>query len=619
MKFVRAGSYLALILTLLTAVAAQQRDPKTKKPSKPAPAISREAEELRLSATSILQSLAQSANEIDNLTERVRVLAEVGDAFWLVDHEQARTLLVRTFKEIDKLSSDSNNDPERLATQKRALRRLVLARLAKHEAQLVNQLIHDLPDEIPTADEKAMQQQGVATPNADALLAIAENLLTTDTRQATALAAYSLQDGLSQRLRFFLIRLRAKDSAAADTLITAALQAASKQHPGRLFDVLVLWDYAYQPQDFYFNGIVWDREAAAPPNTAPHLKRSVLAFAVTAIVENLQQLPANAESAPDKNSANAQLGALHSVIQQLLPSMQADWPRGSADLQQALVRVEQELRAGGQTSPSRPPAEDAEAANKAIDNLLEKAASATQGEARDSLYLDAAFRYFQRRQYERSKEIAAKIDDPERRAMILEPVNFRLTGELIEKKQMQEALSVANQLKTPDLRISALARVGRAFNDAGDSQSGQQTLNAAQTAATKADPSIEVAAAALRIAAAFSKNDPIRASESITLAIQIANKVQVAETPWALLAAAGSDDALSLSWKNFPGGGLKSIKTTFPRNGGLAEVLSKLDFNEAIALAKAVNKKSLSMAAQAAVSRNALELIQTKTANASSN
>src|ERR1044071_2634594 len=106
--------------------------------------------------------------------------------------------------------------------------------------------------------------------------------LRTPTRSSLSPKISSLQDGLSQGLRLFLIRLRAKDSAAADILVTAALQAASQQHPGRLFDVLVLWDYAYQPQDFYFNGIVWDRDAAARLNTAPQLKRSVLAFAVTA-------------------------------------------------------------------------------------------------------------------------------------------------------------------------------------------------------------------------------------------------------------------------------------------------------------------------------------------------
>jgi len=608
-----------LILLVTIPAVAQQPDQKTAKTTTKAQVLSKEAEELRLSAVSQLYSLAQTTNEIDNITERVRVMAEIGDAFWSVDPEYARAILVRTFKEIDKLSSGPDNNAERLASQKRALRRVVLLRIAKHEPPLANQLLHDSTNELPTADEKAMQQQGVATPNADALLATAESLLATDPKRAAMTASYSLQDGLSQRLRLFLIRLRAKDNAAADALVRAAISEASTQHPARLFDVMVLWDYAYQPGDFYFNGVVLDRERAPSQTTPLDLKQSLLAFAVTAIVENLQTIPANTESTPNRNAVQAQLGALHSVIQQLLPSMQLDWPKGVADLQQAMVRVEQELKGIGQAPPTRPPAEDPESEKSALDSLLEKAAAAPQGDARDDLYLAAAFRLLQTRQYERGKEIAAKIDNQERRAMILEPLDFRLTGELIDKNRLLEALSLANQLKTPELRIAALARLGRAFIQSGDSQTGLQTLDAAQSVANKADPSIEVSAATLRIAAAFAKNNPVRSSEAIDLAIQIFNKAKQDDTAWGLIAALGNEDALSLTWKAAPNGGLRSIKTAYPRNGGLPELLSKLEFNQAISIARSINQKALSLVAQAVVCRAAIESTAGKRASASSN
>jgi hypothetical protein len=615
---VRIGLLIVLTSTLLLPAVSQQRDQKPAKSSKTTSTQNREAEELRLSAVSILHSLAQSVNEIDSITERVRIMAEIGDAFWSVDQEAARAMLISTFKEVDKLSTGSERDSERNATQKRALRRLVLARVAKHEPPLANQLIHDLPDEVPTADEKAMQRQGIPTPNADALLAIAENFIASDPKRAAAVAAYSLQDGLSQRLRGFLMRLRAKDSAAADGVIAMAVGEASAQHPGRLFDVMILWDYAYQPPDFYFGGVVLDRENPSRQNISPALKRQVLAFAVNAIVENLQQLPARNDATQDKNLAQAQLAQLHSVIQQLLPSIQADWPRGTADLQQALVRVEQELKASGQPLPSRPPG-DSESETSAIDNLLKKAADASQGDARDGLYLAASFRLLQLRQYERGKEVAAKIDDQERRAMIVEPLDFRLIGEFIEKKRLQEALSIANQLKTTELRIAALARVGRAFVALGDSQTGLQTLDAAQSAATKAEPTIEICAAVLRVAAAFAKTDAIRAAEVTTLAIQILNKAKQDDTSWSVLGPAGNEDALNLVWKNAPDGGLRSVKASYPRNGGLVDLLSKLEFNQAISLAKSVNKKTLSLAAQAAVCRTSIESTERKALAASSN
>jgi hypothetical protein len=581
----RAGLFLLLASVLAMPVTAQ-RDQKTKKSSNSKPALSKEAEELRLSATSLLHSLAQNANEIESVNERVRILAEIGDAFWPVDQDLARATLVRAFKEVEKITSATASDEERIATQKRGLRRLVLARIAKHEPPLANQLIHDLPKELATADERAMQQQGVPTPNADALLAIAENLLSSDPKRAAATAGYSLQDGLSQRLRLFLMRLRARDSAAADALVRAALRDASLVHPGRLFDVMILWDYAYQPQDFYFNDVVWSRGNEPRLNTPQDLKGFVLAFAVNAIVENLQVIPPAGQTPDNKNLAQAQLASLHAVIQQLLPSMQADWPRGISDLQQAMIRVEQELRSSGQSLPSRPPVEDSAAEMSAVDRLIEKAAAATQGDGRDDLYMAAAFKLLQLRQYEKGKEVAAKIDNQERREMILEPLDFRLAGELIEKNRLQEALTIANQLKTAELRIAALARIGRAFIESGDSST---------------------------------KSDPARTSEVMTLAVQILNKVKQDETPWPIIAPFGSEDALSLTWKNVPGGGMRSIKTAYPRNGSFADLLSKLEFNQAISLAKTVNKKALSLAAQAAVCRTAIESTNSKSTRASSN
>lgn len=611
MRFSRLILVFVLTLTLLSSAAPQQPDQKSRKP-KAQPERSREAEELRLSALSLLHSLSQSANEISDVSDRVTVLAEIGDAFWLVDSEYARTVLLRAFKEIDKLIPGVDGDRERVAGIKRNLRSLVLARLAKYEPLIAIDLTQDLANELPTPDEKAMKMQGIASPKSEAVLSVAENLLQSSSKQAAAMAVYSLPEGLSQRFRLFLIQLRAKDSSAADGLVAVAVSEVSRQHPARLFDVMVLWDYAYQPEELYFNNISWDRETNAPRiNVALDLKRQILKFAVTAIIENMQQL-STADSNPDRVPAGMELGALHSVIQQLLPSMQVDFPTGAADLQQSLARVEQELRAAGQSPPLRPQSEDPVAKKTYLEKLLDAAAQASQGDGRDNLYLAAVFNLYQQRQYQKGKEIASKIDSPDKQAMILEPLNFRLVFELVTKKNLQDAWNIANQLKKPEFRISALARVGRAFLESGDSQSGMEALNAAQSIAAKADPTVEVAAATLRVASAFSKNDSMRSAEVIRLAIEIVNKVAGNDTLWSLVSSSGAEDALFLVWKYEKGSGISSVNARLPRVGGLANTLSKLDFNQAISLAKLINQKPLSIFAQARVCRTAIESIEKK-------
>jgi hypothetical protein len=599
--------------TFLVSAESQQRDQKTKPTPKTNTAAAREAERLRTNATSLLYLLAQSGNEIESVIERVMVVSEVGDALWSVDQDYARSALIRSFQETDKLVAGADRDRERVASQKRALRRIVLSRIAKHDPALANRLIQSVPSEPLSADEKAMRRDGVSTPNGEALLGIAQNLLASDPKKAAALAGYALQDGLSQRLRHFLIALRAKDPAAAEALADAALRQASSQHPGRLFDVMMLWDYIYQPQIFYLNGISWEREGnESRSRPSPLLKRAVLQFAVSAIIENLQQLPASTQSDEDKRLLQQQIGSLYSVIQQLLPSMQADWPPGAIDLQQSLARIERELHAAGQKPPERPDTIDrSELSDSLVDGLLEKAAAASQGDGRDSLYLAAAFKLFQLGKYERAKEVAAKIDDLDRRSMLLDPINFQLAGELAEKGSLTDALSIAMRLKAPELRIDALARIGGALLAIGDAQ-GNDAINEAQSSASKADPTIEVCAATLRIAGVLITKDPQRAAEMMGLAIEIANKSKGDQSPWPLMSPANTSDPLNFSWKNADGGGLQSVKASYGRGAGLAILLSKLDFEQAVALAKGVKSKGFSLAVQAAICRAAIESTQGK-------
>src|SRR3569832_1857421 len=101
-----------LILLIVLPAVAQQPDQKTTKSTKKAAVLSKEAEELRLSAVAQLHSLVQTANEIDNITERLRVMSEIGDAFWPVDREYARTLLVRSFKEGAERAGGAGDEPE---------------------------------------------------------------------------------------------------------------------------------------------------------------------------------------------------------------------------------------------------------------------------------------------------------------------------------------------------------------------------------------------------------------------------------------------------------------------------------------------------------------------------
>lgn len=615
-------SLLLLMLLCAHAIApAQQRDQRAA-PRPDAKGNVSDGDLLRLQAVALLNTLEQSAGDIKDVTERVRVLAEVGDALWSVDEDRARAVLTRAYEEVDKLTAESEADRERVSSRAEALRRMVLTRAAKHDAALAKRLTESILSAPPTAEQKWKQMFGVSPPNGDALLSVAGGLLASDPKQATTVAGYAVADGLTQRFRLFLISLREKDKEAADALAGAALRAASAQHPPRLFDVLVLWDYAYQPPGFYLGGISWSREKGEAPHVAPAaLKQAVLRFAVSAILENLQQSSSGQDAGIETEIRQAQPALLYSVIQQLLPTVQSELPEGVAPLQAALATVEQELYRANQKLPERPRnRESSEEPAAGVEKLLERAADAPTAEARDDFYLGAALRLLQQRQFERAAETASKIEDPARRAMIADPISFNLAGELIEKGRLDEALTVTRKLTVPELQVAALARIGKAYFDREESVRGYDYLSEAQAVAGKSEPTVELCAATLSIASALATRDAPRAFEVIDQAIGMMEKVKAGEGIWALLSSSGTSGPLAVSnfsWKTTADGGLKSVKATYPRPAGLAEVLSQVarsDFGRTISLAREIQPKGLSLAVQAAICRASLQTAGAKAA-----
>jgi hypothetical protein len=614
---------LSLLLVLLCpgAATAQQRAKERQGGEAKPKALSDEAQLLQWKATQVLNTLDQSVTDINGVPDRVRVLVEIADALWLVDEVRARSLFTRGFEEVDKLSADSQIDRKRLPDIIQALHYRVLSRAARRDPQLANQLVRSLPDMTPTADQKWAATYGSGTPNGEALLGVAQNLLATDPQQSTALAKLSLPDGLSQGLRLYLISLRAKDPVAADALFESALVSASARHPSRLIEVLFLWDYAYQPANFYFGGISWDRDRGASQYAvAARLKHSVLLFAINAIKENAQFL-LNPPAEPDQ-LAKEQGALLYAAVQQVLPSVQADLPESAPYLHALLVKLEGDMRAAGQKTPTPPSTtETSDASDNSLDKLLERIANTAQVEARDDLYLQAAFQLFRERNYSRAAKVAEKIEDTTRRDMILEPINFNQAGEMVSAGSLEEALKLAGDLKAPELRVMMLARIGQAFLEKDDNARASQVLGEAQAIAAKAEPSVALSSSVLSIALAFNQLDQLRSSEALTRAIEMMNKVKEDNALWALLSASGGAGPLTatnFSWKASDNGGLKWVKVNYPRATGLTEALSKTsqrDFDQAVSAARQIRVKGLSLAVQAAICRAAIESVRKNAAS----
>jgi hypothetical protein len=245
--------------------------------------------------------------------------------------------------------------------------------------------------------------------------------------------------------------------------------------------------------------------------------------------------------------------------------------------------------------------------------MLDIASRVTNLKVRDGVYARAALTLYMHHDYDHALEVAQKIDDHSLEAMLTEPIKFDRAGELLAAKNLEGALAVVRTLEKPEVRVSALARLGTAFFAAKEAARGAEVLNDAETLAGKTDPSVDLAAAVLAIAQSYLTRDRARAVDLTASAIRIANAAG-GDEPWELLlAGAGSDGRLSaqnLNWVTGRSGIVTSVSVTYPKPTGLLDLISKLsasDLDDGLLLARQLKWKSVSFAAQAVVCREALE------------
>lgn len=621
MKFKALHATLLAGVIYSTIVGVQAQKGTRRPEAKPAPVESAAAQRQRLDALQTLLYLKNSASEIKDARDRVRVLLEVADAMWAADQEQSREVFMRTFDTA--VEYEGSLDEKQAKTFGMALRRSVVARIARRNAALADRLLSaSVPKETPQATPNGSfaKLYGIDSQRGDVLVRAAQEMLATDKEAAVQLGRLAAAEGFTQGLRHFLVALRAKDAAAADTIFEVALQSASRRSPKELVEALFLWDYAFRHGDIYLGQVSWlaegETQRPAAEMTA-EVKRRALAFAVEAVLENVQQFDLAAAKEEERPLARERYVLIHSLASQIMPDVQRLAPAQAELLQTHLRRIDQELRDQGRTPPTPPEGiQTAGDANEDVEKMLNIASRVTNVKVRDGVYARAALTLYQHRQYERALEIAQKIDDGTLELELAEPIRFDRAGELLAAKDTDAALAVARTLDRPQAKVVALARIAAAYTAAKSPERAIEILGEAEMLAEKTEPSIKLALSTLAIAQNYLVLDRAKAADLTAESVRIANAVS-GDEPWEMLRAGGGADGRmaveTLNWVSGRGGVVTSVSVTYPKPAGLLDVLSKLaatDLNESFMLARQLKWKSVSLAAQALVCRETLEGLQ---------
>ena len=452
------------ILCLLFSATITQAQVAKTAPAKPAASTEAETElrERRARARALLVSLSTDARSFHDQTLRARSLARIADALWQVDAEQGRLLFRKAWEAAEVADQESDRKlQEEIGQQKTRtgggfavnlppnLRREVLKLAARHDRVLGEEFLEKL---------KTQKIEGVnsaATPNpltgnlSEAMgqrIGVAKELLEAgDAERALQFAGPALAV-VSRQSVDFLVDLRAKNAAAADTAYSALLASSANNPQADANTVSLLSSYIFTPGlyvSFSANGVNSSQmtPTITPAAVTPELRA---AFFQAAAAILLRPLPAPGQ----QDQSTSGLDGKYLVIKRLLPFFEQSAPaemveslRGHLNALNSLVsdntrrRDDEWINKG--IKPDKPAAEQEQ-------SLLERIDRAKTSAERDRLYIQLAFLTSNKGDM-RARDFVSKVEDPEVRKQAQAYIDASLTVYFITKKLPDQAVELVHK------------------------------------------------------------------------------------------------------------------------------------------------------------------------------
>ena len=434
---------LSLLLIVNSATLAQRAAPKpTPLPDDQLPAF----------ATSLVISIATEARSFSDLALRPRVMARAADVLWDVDNVTARSLFKRAWDEAEKgdkeeVTTKTKDKPPAMVMAMRKisgrdLRFEVLNMMAKRDLALSEEYFAKLQSQQESEKESSKNPSAPKddwfVPEAvSKRLQVASTLLKNgQTDKAIEFAAPVLNEVNSHTINF-LSELRYKNSEAADRMYARLLSRAEVDVESDANTVSGLSSYVFTP-GFYVTfeprgGARWTQgdEAPKPPANFPlGLRDKFFQVGASILLRPLPQ--ADQEGRNIKSSA----------IKRLLPFFDQYAPDSAAALRAQLIEMSSgpsRDRTGQRPFSMTEEIGPAPAAGEALDQMQNRIDRARTSRERDAIYAATAAALLDNGD-ERARDVAGKIENPERRNQLLQHIDFEFIQLAINKKQATKAI-----------------------------------------------------------------------------------------------------------------------------------------------------------------------------------
>jgi len=229
--------------------------------------------------------------------------------------------------------------------------------------------------------------------------------------------------------------------------------------------------------------------------------------------------------------------------------------------------------------------------------LIDKAEAAGRPEQKDMYYTQAAQLALAEGDTERALALSEKISNQQIRALAVSGMRSQAAMKAVEKGEVEAALRYARELTDPVQRASMLGQLAAAMHKESDRPRAIELVAEAAQSLGQAENTPEKARLLLSLSATMARLDPPRGFELLAVAVEAVNKADFALPPTGQQGASAAVDL--------------AIKAMEPNHGQLNfdEALTPLareDFDRALGLAQAIEKKDFALQAQLAVCRAVL-------------
>lgn len=513
----RAVICLAAFLTLLSFPDGARSQRSDKPPAKPVQKTKKPAED-RTHWKFLLDSLIVETRLVDPEQERPVVMADLADAYWLIDQQQARKLFTEAFEGAVALKTDPPVAP-------------VISRIAKRDRPLATELMKRL---MAAKSEEKDSGEGSSE--------IGRELLKTDPKFAVEIAKLNASLGPTFSGLSFLFEVARTDPEGAAQIYDAYMKSRRVRN---LELASILWlagyplgygegygdDYGGRNDPASFSGFSGMRIPGLRPQ--PNLAAAYLQLTFVAITNTLKRA---AESGnPDTEVLNAL--ALYSTsylfpeVQRYLPDAEATW---SGLYRQALAGTSEVRRAEIEKRLSfiretRGRTSDQSAEEYARDNAKEKLAEIEKLPDtcnRDRAYAQAALAYSFAKDFTQARQLADRIDNLEQREAVIQFTYYDEVAALTESGDLIRALERVEKVSAKEERAVLLVRIATAALKKPDKPMVLDALNRARTLVRDSDDAQLQAGVLLSVGALYARFDASEATYATRESIKAINRMK---------------------------------------------------------------------------------------------